>query len=82
MDDNEKFLSWMKDQIRLSGQELIRRADLLELGGLDALTEMKILIKLPTHGERIGYPEITFSINVLNKTHTDWICADCDPYIQ
>ena len=79
---DEKFLGGMKDQIRMSGQELIRRADLLELGGLDELSEMKILIKIPTYSEKIRFPVITFSIDVVSKTHADWLCAGNDPYTQ
>lgn len=80
MDKDEKFLLWIRDQIRLAGQELIRRADLLELGGFDGLSEMRILIKIPTYSERIEIPGITFSIDVINETHIDWLCAGNDLY--
>lgn len=72
---------WMRTQIRLAGQELIRRADLLELGGFDSLIKMDIHISIPTHRAQVELPSIMFFVDVSNKTHVDWLASGSDSYV-
>lgn len=75
-----KFERWLKDQIKLAGEELIRRSESFTQDGLDGLTDLFIRIQIPTYTTEIQFPEIEFSFQVVNRKHCEWLLDGNDPY--
>lgn len=58
--EKEKFSDWISAQIRMTGEELIRRSSEIDFSGWDMMTGISINIEIPTYTERIYAPEIEF----------------------
>ncbi len=59
---NPKFVEWMRHRIKLAGEEIIKRADLIDLAGFDAMTQFNIEVRIPTRAEMGDiWPSLTFS---------------------
>ena len=59
---NPEFVEWMKRRIRLAGEEIIKRADLINFEGFDAMTQFNIDVRIPTMAEMGDFwPSLTFS---------------------
>lgn len=59
---NPEFVEWMKHRIRLAGEEIVKRADLMTFEGFDAMTEFDIDVRIPTMAEMGDvWPSLTFS---------------------
>lgn len=59
--------AWMKRQIRLAGEELIRRSETTSMEGWDGVQNIFIEIDIPTYTDRLEVPSITISVETLNK---------------
>lgn len=81
MADDDKFQSWMRSQIRLAGEELIRRSESLTLDGLDLIHEVDIRIVIPTYSSEITFQSMKISFAITNKKHLDVICSGGDSYV-
>lgn len=68
---NPEFTEWMKQRIKLVGEELIERADALSLDGIDAITELNISIRIPTIQDEIAWPSITFAFDCGERVFMD-----------
>lgn len=68
---NPEFVEWMKNRIKMVGEELIERADVLNLDGIDALTELDISIRIPTIKDEIEWPSITFNFSCGERVFMD-----------
>ena len=74
MDMEEKaldFQEWLRSRIRLVGEELIRRSEKLDLGGLDAIVAVDINVHIPTVTDEIGWPSLTISFDCGEKKYLD-----------
>lgn len=59
---NPKFVEWMKRRIRLAGEEIIKRSDLMNFEGFDAMTQLNIDVRIPTITDMADiWPSLTFS---------------------
>lgn len=67
MNNNKKYRDQLVQQIRDAGQELIDRAETMVHPDLDLITDFDITLSFSQ--ER--FPEISFSISVVNKTCCD-----------
>lgn len=69
---NPEFVEWMKHRIRLAGEEIIKRADLMTFEGFDAMTDFNIFVYIPTlkdFGEI--WPNLTFYARCGDATMVD-----------
>lgn len=74
MDTEEKtldFQEWLKARIRLVGEELIRRSEDLNLGGLDVIVAVDINVHIPTITEEVGWPSLSISFDCGEKKYAD-----------
>lgn len=69
------YQQWVRDRLRMAGEELIRRSENFSTSGLDMMTDIDIGIHIPTYGEHIEVPSIEFSFRVINKVAADWHCG-------
>lgn len=67
----EEFADWMRAQIRMAGEELIRRSDQIDFSGWDAIHDIGINIEIPTYKEQFEAPEIEFIFRAYNKITLD-----------
>lgn len=82
MTQNEKFAKWMKRQVRLAGEELIRRADQTSFEGWDVVSKIDITIDIPTYGPNPEMPVIKFSVEAFNKCAIDDILGGRNDYLS
>lgn len=78
MDMEEKaldFQEWLRSRIRLVGEELIRRSEKLDLGGLDVIVAVDIDVHIPTITDEIGWPSLTISFDCGEKRNIDAIMS-------
>lgn len=68
---NQQFKEWLQARIRLVGEELIRRSEELDLGGLDAVVAVDIDIHIPTLVDEIGWPSLSISFDCGEKKYLD-----------
>lgn len=68
---NPEFVEWMKHRIRLVGEEIIKRADLINFEGFDAMTQFNIDVRIPTLTDTPWWPSITFSAECGDVTMVD-----------
>lgn len=75
------FQDWLRARIRLVGEELIRRSEELNLGGLDVVTSVDINVHIPTDGEEIGWPSLQISFDCGEQKWVDTLVSEeMDPY--
>lgn len=78
---NPEFVEWMKRRIKLAGEELIKRADLFTLDGLDAMVSLDVHISIPTLAEIDRWPSLTITANCGDATFEDAVMSgQIDPY--
>lgn len=71
---NPEFVEWMRHRIKLAGEEIIKRADLIDLAGFDAMTQFSIEVRIPTKNAYGDYwPSFTFSVECGDVTMVDEI---------
>lgn len=70
-EQRKEFQDWMRSRIRLVGEELIRRSEKLDLGGLDLITDVDISVHIPTIGEEICWPSLSICFNCGEKKYLD-----------
>lgn len=63
------------DQIRMVGEELIRRADQFDFGSLDLVQKINISVEIDGDSDKICFPDVKFNFVCLNKTV-------CDRYLE
>lgn len=69
---NPKFVEWMKHRIRLAGEEIIKRADLMTFEGFDAMTQFNIDVRIPTITDAGDiWPSLMFSAICGDATMAD-----------
>lgn len=68
---NLSFQDWLRARIRLLGEELIRRSEELDLGGLDAIVAVDIDIHVPTLSDELGWPSLSISFDCGEKKYAD-----------
>lgn len=55
---NPEFVEWMRNRIKIVGEEIIKRADRMTFEGFDAMTELDINIRITTMTDEILWPSI------------------------
>lgn len=65
------FQNWLRARIRLVGEELVRRSEELNLGGLDVVTAVDINIHIPTMGYENRQPSLRISFDCGEKKYID-----------
>lgn len=75
----KRFQEDFRKELRLAGEELIRRSENMNLSGFDIMTDCTITIKLPInfHGDA-KVPEIDFSISCCNRKRCDHIMGEVE----
>lgn len=68
---DEAFDKWMRDQLRMVGEELIRRSENMDFRGWDMVTDISVHVTIPTYTDRCQVPDIEFRFSTLNKTVLD-----------
>lgn len=77
---NMCFQDWLRARIRLVGEELIRRSEELNLGGLDVVTSVDINVHIPTNREEIGWPSLQISFDCGEQKWVDaLVSGEMDP---
>lgn len=71
----ETFSEWMSSQIRMIGEELIRRADQMNFDGWDMMRHISLEIEIPTYTDEMLAPEINFHFSAYNKTAIDHVVS-------
>lgn len=70
--DMKEQSDYISKQIRMAGEELIRRSEQINLGGLDFANDISINIIIPSSTRSdVKFPEISFEFVCLNKTVLD-----------
>lgn len=67
----QQFKEWLRARIRLVGEELIRRSEELDFGGLDAVVAVDIDVHIPTLTDEIGWPSLSISFDCGEKKYLD-----------
>lgn len=79
-ESEKRFQEKFRKELRLAGEELIRRSENMDLDGFDLMTGCKINISLPVGpGDKITFPDIHFVITCCNKVWLDNIMEDNSP---
>lgn len=69
------FQEWLRSRIRLVGEELIRRSEKLDLGGIDMVVAVDIDVHIPTVTDEIGWPSMKISFDCGEKKYLDAIIS-------
>lgn len=65
-EDGTCFQDWFRARLRMVGEEIIRRSEVLSLDGLDAMVSADISIHIPTIHDSMDdfWPSMTFSFSL------------------
>lgn len=76
-----EFQQWFRERLRLCGEELVRRAENINLDGLDAMDSVDISINIPTNKEQFVWPSIHFTFNLGELTFVEALNnGEIEPY--
>lgn len=79
-ESDRNFREKFRKELRLAGEELIRRSESINLDGFDLMTECRISIKLPIGPmDKIAFPDIHFVISCCNEIWLDDVVKDKMP---
>lgn len=71
MAKSKNFEDYVRLSLKMFGEEMIRRSEELELGGLDACADIHIEYDIPSWNDEIDFPKFSITFECYNQTEID-----------